>query len=571
MPPSVPPRHTNRRVRKAARLSLFVLLAVLPAALDAQAPAGADTRIDRIFARWDSERTPGCAVAAEQDSRAVVSRAYGMAELEHGVANAPGTVFEAGSVAKQFTAAAIMLLVLEGRLSLDDEVRTHVPELPAYPTPVTVRHLVHHTSGLRDWGSVAAIAGWGRGERVHSHAHVLDILARQSALNYPAGAAYSYTNSGYNLMAVIVERVSGVPFAEFSRQRIFEPLGLRDTQWRDDFRRIVPRRSTAYAARGDGFVTDRPNEHVHGNGGLLTTVADLLRWDRALESGEGLGGAAFVRLMHERGVLTDGTVIAYAGGVQIGSRRGAPEVSHTGATGGYRAFLGRYPEQRLRVAVLCNVGAVDPGGVGRQVADLFLDGPFPAPGAEPARSAARPVRLPAAALRAREGVYRDAATGAPMRLVVEDGALRIQGGARLVPVSRDVFRVGDGGRELVFEPARGGRPRVRLLEPGSADGSRQEAAFEPVDAFEPTASELAAYAGRFHSDDAETTFEARVDEGRLVLHRRPDARIVLVPAYRDVFRGAELGLVRFERDAAGRVTGFVLRQARVHGLEFRRM
>jgi CubicO group peptidase (beta-lactamase class C family) len=272
-----------------SRLQTLVLLTVLllpqSGLLHAQATPDRERAADRIFARWHSTSTPGCAVAAEVEGQPALSRAYGMADLEHGIPNRPETIFEAGSVSKQFTAAAVVLLALEGKLALDDDVRRYLPELPDYGRTVTVRHLMNHTSGLRDWGSVAAVSGWGRGERTHTHAHVLDILARQRALNYAPGAEYSYTNSGYNLMAVIVDRVSGMPFAEFSRVRIFEPLGLADTQWRDDYRRIVPGRAAAFAADGEGFTIDRPIEHVHGNGGLLTTVRDLLRWDRALASG----------------------------------------------------------------------------------------------------------------------------------------------------------------------------------------------------------------------------------------------------------------------------------------------
>ena len=330
------------------------------------------TRVDALFARWDSTTTPGCAVGVSRAGEAVLARAYGMADLEHDISNTPATIFEAGSVSKQVTAAAIVLLALDGRLSLDDDVRAHVPELPDYGTPITLRHLLTHTSGLRDWGSVAEIAGWGRSVRTHTHEHVLDLLSRQSALNFVPGAQYSYSNSGYNLLAIIVDRTSGMPFAEFSRRRIFEPLGMTHTQWRDDYTRIVKGRSAAYALRDGEVVIDRPIENVHGNGGLLTTIGDLLTWNEALAAGR-LGGARLVEAMHRQGVLNDGERIAYASGLSIGEHRGVREVSHTGATSGYRAFLARYPEQQLGVALLCNVGAVNPGRLGHAVADVFLD------------------------------------------------------------------------------------------------------------------------------------------------------------------------------------------------------
>jgi CubicO group peptidase (beta-lactamase class C family) len=356
---------------RSARLLPLLLLTLVPAAATAQQPQDATQRLDQVFRSWNGTATPGCAVGVARDGRTVVERAYGLADLEHAVPNTPATIFEAGSVSKQFTAAAVVLLALDGMLSLDDDIRKYIPEIPDYGPTITLRHLLTHTSGLRDWGSVAAIAGWGRSERTHTHAHVLDILSRQRALNFEPGAQYSYSNSGYNVLAVVVERVSGMSFADFSRARIFEPVGLAHTQWRDDYRRIVPGRASAYAPRGGGFAIDRPIEHVHGNGGLLTTVGDLLVWNEALASGR-IGGPRFVELMHQHGVLNDGERIDYASGIRVARYHNVAEVSHTGSTGGYRAFLARYPDQQLGVAVLCNAGSVNPGSVGHFVADIFL-------------------------------------------------------------------------------------------------------------------------------------------------------------------------------------------------------
>src|SRR5688572_25973184 len=243
-----------------------------PAATAARPATDAAARVDSLFERWNTKTTPGCAVGVSRDGRSILERAYGMADLEHDVAATPATIYEAGSVSKQFTAAAVVLLAQDGKLSLYDDVRKHIPEVPSYGTPITIRHLLTHTSGLRDWGSVAAIAGMPRGSRAYTHAHVLDIVSRQKALNYPPGAAYSYTNTGYNLLVMIVDRVSGMPFAEFTRTRLFEPIGMRRTQWRDDYTRIVKDRAIAYEARFDGGLSmDMPFENVHGNGGLLTT------------------------------------------------------------------------------------------------------------------------------------------------------------------------------------------------------------------------------------------------------------------------------------------------------------
>ena len=540
-------------------LASLLYLAAMAAAC-AQPPSEAEGRVDEIFAQWDSPESPGCALSVSQGGSPLVSHAWGMADLEHGIPNAPSTIFEGGSLAKQFTSAAVVLLALDGALSLDDDVRKYIPEVRDYGKPVTLRHLMTHTSGMRDWGSVASISGWGRGERSHRHAHVLDIVSRQSELNFEPGHEYSYSNTGYNLLAVVVDRVSGMPFAEFSRERIFEPLGMSDTQWRDDYRRIVPRRSTAYSAADDGFLINRPIEYVHGNGGILSTVGDLQTWNAALTDGR-LGGEDFVRMMHDQAILNDGRRIAYAGGLQIRTFAGVPSVTHTGSTAGYRGFIGRYPDQQLSVAILCNVGNANPGALGGQVARVFL-GDAASPDPEPGEG----MSLPAEELEAKSGLYREVDTGDPLRITLEDAALRL-GDQRLVAQSGSEFQVGASERRLVFGAATGGgRPSI-----DEYTGEYYDNTYEPVDEFAPTAGQLDVYTGVFRSDDAETTLVVAVEDGRLLARRRPDARFELEPVYENAFDAGGLGRLRFDLGADGRATALGLRQGRVYDMRFQRV
>ena len=546
-------------------LSVALTLHFFPAILAAQAPADAAYQVDRIFARWTSVDSPGCAVGVAQHGLTVLSRAYGMADLEHDISNTPATIFEGGSVSKQFTAAAIVLLALDGKLSVDDDVRKYVPEVPDYGTTVTLRHMMNHISGLRDWGSVAGISGWGRQNRTHTHAHVLDIVSRQSALNFEPGHEYSYSNTGYNLLAIIVGRVSGMSFAEFSKQRIFEPLGMTDTQWRDDYTRIVKRRSTAYSVRDDNVAIMRPIENVHGNGGILSTVGDFLIWNEALTDGR-LGGPEFVRMMHDQGTLNDGRQIAYASGLQLRPFAGVPSVTHTGSTSGYRAFLGRYPEQGLSVAMLCNASNVSTGGTGGQIARIFLGDT-----AEDPVTGTGGIVLSAADLSHKAGLYRDAQTGEPLRLVVRgDRLLRTSnfggGGTPLVALSPTEFRAGFNQRLIFHAAADGGRPSIRVPSVNSDGGM-----YDPVDEFEPNPSDLREYEGEYSSYDAETTFSLMVEDGDLVARRRPDWKMTLSPAYHDAFDAPRLGLIRFRRDNNGRVVEFGVRQGRVYDMRFRRV
>ncbi|HEX6975521.1 MAG TPA: serine hydrolase domain-containing protein, partial [Vicinamibacterales bacterium] len=353
--------------------------------------------VNAIFSGW-STTTPGCAVGVGVGGKPVLTRGYGMADLEHDVANDADTIFEAGSVSKQFTAAAVLLLARDGKLSLDDPVRQYIPELPAYArgsgaaapqalsagggpdygVPLTIRHMLTHTSGLRDWGEVAGIAGWPRGTRVHTHAHVLDIVSRQKALNFTPGTIWSYSNTGYNLAVIIVSRVSGKSFADFSRERIFQPLGMTHTSWRDDYTRIVKHRAIAYERAADGYHEDMPFENVHGNGGLLTTVGDLLRWNENFVSPV-VGDKAFVTEQQTRGHFSDGREHEYGLGLYVRPYHGVLEVGHSGSTAGYRAYLARYPERHVSVAVLCNAANANATQFAHAVADLYLGNAVTAP------------------------------------------------------------------------------------------------------------------------------------------------------------------------------------------------
>lgn len=511
-------------------------------------PADIDREIDRVFERWTSS-TPGCAVAVSVDGRPTLAKAYGMADLEHDVPNTPETIFEAGSVSKQFTAAAVLLLVRDGKLSLDDPARKYLPELPDYGSPLTIRHMLNHTSGLRDWGSVAGIAGWPRTSRVYTHAHVLDIVARQRSLNFTPGTKWSYSNTGYNLAAIIVSRVSGMTFADFTRQRIFEPLGMTRTSWRDDYGRVVKNRAMSYTADGNGYRTVMPFENVHGNGGLLTTVGDLLKWNQNFVA-HTVGDQAFVAEQERAGRFNDGRTHGYALGLQVGTYKGLREISHGGATAGYRAYLSHYPEAKTAVALLCNAASVVPETYASAVADVVLSGRLKQ------TTMAAGVPPDSKTLGSLLGTYRNVETSVPMTLVSTDAGIRIARGPSFVAAS--------GGR---FASVQGDS-----LEVDGAGGVRVSDAYGTVTRYErvstdaPSESQLKALVGNYRSDEAEVDIEVALVDGHLILKRRPNATISLTPIYPDVFSGS-IGVVKFHRES-GRVTGFSVIQDRVWDLRF---
>ncbi len=550
-------------VSKLVLLSLAAALAVAPAL--AQTPPRVDpAAVDAIFRAFDNTRSPGCVVGVTHAGVPVLQRAYGMADLEHDVPNTPASVLEPGSVAKQFTSAAVVLLALDGKISFEDDVRRYFPELPDYGEPVTIRHLMNHTSGLRDWGSVSGIEGWPRTRRAHTHTHVLDIIARQKALNYRPGEYYSYTNTGFNLQAMLVERVSGTSFSDFTRTRIFEPLGMMHTQWRDDFTRVVKDRSIAYAPAGPGVWAQlMPFESVYGNGGLLTTVEDLLKFTQNLETGA-LGGPRFIEEMHRQGVLNSGEVISYASGLQIGTYKGVRQVQHSGSTAGYRGHLARFPDQKIAVAVMCNASTGNAGGFLYQVADLYL-GPALKDVAPPAPAGA--TRLGADRLKALAGVYRDTRTGQPVRVEATAAGLTVNG-AELVPVAATRFVAPGDRATLVFEgtPFADGRPAAVFSSPGQPN-----VRFEPVGAFTPTAADLALYVGTYRSDEAEATYTVAVEDGTLVMKDRWGEAIPLEPQYPDVFDARRGPTVVFRRGASGQVEALSWSESRVWDLRFRRV
>ena len=527
----------------------------------AAAPLAAQTteaRVDAIFAPYTAPGQPGCALGIAQNGSMVLERAWGLADLERNVAITPGTIFEAGSVSKQFTAAAVLLLARDGKLTLDDDVRRWMPELPEYSTRVTLRNLLHHTSGLRDWGAISSVAGWGRDTRAINHNNVIQVIQKVRELNFPAGSEYDYSNSNYNLLAAIVARASGMSFPLFTKQRIFDPLGMTNTSWRDNASRVVPGRALSYNRQGQAgdWLTARAIENIYGNCCLLTTVGDLLKWMAAFDSTR-LGGPGFREEQETRGVLTNGRQISYARGLEVDTWRGEPFVSHGGATAGYRAYTVRFPRRNLAVAVLCNAGTANPEALGDSAALVFMPLVAAAPAAPPAAAA-----VPPEAINDKAGLYRHTRTMAPQRLTVEGGRLQVQGGSELIPLGPAEFAAARGGNRALFSRRADGRFNLRIVQPNG-----DTIAIEAVDEPDTNAAARAQYVGTYYSDEANATFTVLDSAGAVRIHRAPDANAILRPAYRDGFTSAA-GTVVFTRDGSGRVNGFLLTLPRVRNLRF---
>ena len=448
-------------IRGAAwRAVVATVLAMAPVAAQTTLPDSTVRRIDAVFSRY-TPQTPGCALGVFENGRIVLEKGYGLANIEYGVPFTPTTPTIMGSVSKQFTAGAIALLAEQGRISLDDDVRTYVPELPDYGKPITIAELVHHTSGIRDFWALVDAAGM-RFDDGYGVGDVLSLAARQRHLNFDPGTEYNYSNTGYVLLGIIVQRASGESLRQFAAEQIFTPLGMHSSHFHDDHNEPVRGRAFAYGpAPGGGWRINVWNNDIVGQGGLMTTVEDLQKWDENFYTGR-VGGARFLAQQLERGRLANGTQIAYAFGLEIGEYRGLSMVEHAGSTGGYRTAITRFPAQHATVVTLCNVSTADATGMGHRVADIVLAGRFTKPIPQAARAAARQagatISLPAAQVAPLAGTYYSPELDATYELSVTGSTLLARRPRSAAP---DTLRPTDS---LTFETV---GYKLRFLSPTS--------------------------------------------------------------------------------------------------------
>lgn len=447
------------------RPSLLALLCLLPATGRAQAlPTEMARRVDAVFADFDRTDAPGCALGIYQDGQVAYARGYGMANLELGMALSPQSVLDLGSTSKQFAAFAIALLEQEGKLDRRDPVRRYVPELGRVAEGVTIEQLMQHTSGLRDYLVLMYLAGW-RTEDWTDADDALAIIARQREANFAPDAEFLYSNTGYFLLAVIVERVSGESLRAFAARRIFAPLGMRTSHFHDDHAMVVAGRATGYAPRPDGgYAIEMSNYEQTGDGAVLTSVEELLRWDSNFYTGT-VGGMELIARQQVPGALADGSPIGYASGLFVSTHRGRRTVSHGGAWAGYRAELLRFPDQRTAIAVLCNRADATPTRRAEAVAGVVLAdvlGPADSMAAPRApREAPVRITLPAATLAAWDGTYTSSELDATWRLQADSAGIRAMVRGRPLgtfhPTGRDTLVDAAG---IVLRATRGARGAV---------------------------------------------------------------------------------------------------------------
>ena len=512
---------------------------------------GAERAFER-FSKTNPMPAPGCAVGVSLYGESVFEKAFGLAEMEHNAPNTPQTIFESGSVAKQFTAAALVLLQQDGKLDLDDPVRKYIPELPEYGSPLTIRHLLNHTAGLRDWGSVMALTGAGRGDRVVTQAIALDVIYRQKSLDFVPGAEYSYSNSGYQLAAEIVERVSKKKFGDFVGERIFKPLGMINSSWRDDFQRLVPGRAQAYSRQGNGpWTLNMPIMNVVGNGGMLTTVGDWLKWNAMLDAKT--WNANLADELETQGILNDGRKISYALGLVHSEYKRQKEITHNGSTAGYQTHLSRFPNKKLSIAVLCNSTSPSGGSIAYGIADEIFE-KYP-PNAQP-----EPIKVSDDTLKKYAGIWKNDVTRNANAIALDKGELKINGTA-LKPFASGIFMLGE--RKLTFKD---GTPITATI--ANPDGSTTR--LTQVAEWKPTVKDLAEFTGTWKSDEAQTQFSVVAEGDKLFIVNTPVIRWQLQPIYKDHF-AAQGYVIWVTRDKKGKIERLHVGTGRMRDMFFERI
>jgi CubicO group peptidase (beta-lactamase class C family) len=541
------------------KITFAILLCLLALSTLAQPPDQLK-KIDQLFSAWNNA-TPGVVVAIQQGDKIIYHKAFGLADLEHNVPNTTETIFESGSVAKQFTAMSILLLAAEGKLSLTDDIRKYVPEIPKYSTTITIQMLLNHTSGLKDWGSVGALTGWPRTTRAYTQDLALQIISNQKSTNYTPGTEYSYSNSNYSLLVTIAERVSGQSLAVFTEEKLFKPLGMTHTQWRDNFREIVPNRAIAYRRQNGAYEQLMPFEDIYGHGGLLTTTADLLKWNSLLET-YAIGGKRVYQWRVQKGKLSNGKEISYAAGLFVDKVFGYDEISHSGATAGYRAWLAYYPSLQLSVVALSNDGSFHPTSMGKQIVDLFM----PTTPAEPMSLEPMSMNEPAAEyvaslpmlgesdLKRFEGLWRSVRHMDVQKIERKNQTL-VNNQMTATVISRDT---------LFFDRKWIHTQPNRMLTIRRGD----TLSYVKVPAPDLSSASLTDLAGTYHSEEADATYLVDLRNSEVWITTNSLISFKLKASFKDGFFSDDGDLYEFKRNKKGKVVKLLVSTGRATHVPF---
>ncbi len=515
-----------------------------------QIPDSLSKKVDAIFAEYDRTNSPGCALAIVKDGKIIYKRGYGMSNMEYNIAITPTSIFHIASISKQFTAAAIVRLSLEGKLSLDDDIRKYIPEVPDFGHTITFNNLIHHTSGIRDQWDLQGLAGW-RNDDLITEKDILDMLTRQKALNFLPGEEYVYCNTGFTLAAIAVKRITGVSLRDYADSVFFKPLGMTNTHFHSDHAEITPNRTSAYSKDDKGILKIRiPVFDNYGATSLFTNVEDLAKWDENFYSKK-IGGDAFINLMQVTGELNNKTPQNYASGLIVSNYKGYKTVGHRGADAGYRSNSIRFPEEHFSVLVFANMASINPSLLSYKVADLFLKDKSIQPPTFKADSKI---------VKGWAGDYFEMKTQSLLKLNYKNEKLSM-GVTELVATGNSTFNIPNSSSTVSFS---GDNAQVEVFTEGAGLNT-----YKKVNKMALTVPELEKYKGNFYSSELDTKYTVSSKDSSLQIKIPRNEEMNFSPLLKDIFTGNFI--LRFQRNKKDEIEGFYLSTGRVRNLYFEKM
>jgi CubicO group peptidase (beta-lactamase class C family) len=525
-------------------------------------------KVESLFSEWNKPGSPGGAVSIIQRGQIIYSRGFGMADLEHDIPISKNSVFDIGSISKQFVAMCVALLARRGKLSLDDEIQKHLSELKYYEYPITIRHLIHHTSGIRDYLTLMDLAGL-RFENEYPDDETLNLIACQKQLNFHSGEEYLYSNSGYLLLAEIVKRTSGQTLRAFAEENIFAPLEMKDTFFHDDFSEIVKNRAIGYSPKeSGGFRIDMSIFDAVGDGGVYTTVEDLCRWDANFYNNTVGGyGQDLIEEITTAGKLNSGEALDYAFGLNLGTYRGLRIIGHGGAWMGYRAEMTRFPEQSFSIICLFNLSSVNLIKLTKQVADIFLAEDFSMP-EKVLQNEQRFIELSSSELTAKSGFYRNLKNGDIWKLTTQTGKLMAEVSGmsfQIAPTSLKHYKSVGVPFEISIEFDKHS-PQSPVVMHVQIDGGKPNI-LERANTTSLDAVRLMDYSGDYYCEELACNYRIMATNSELTIDRRNSPREHLELVSRDLFKGA-CGSFEFICNTQNEVVGFTLSEGRVKNINF---
>lgn len=510
-------------------------------------------KVDSIFADYTKTNSPGCALAILKDGKIIYKKGYGISNLEYNIPISPSSIFHVASISKQFTAAAIVMLSLEGKLSLDDDIRKYLPEVPDFGHTITFNHLLHHSSGLRDQWEMQRFAGW-RQDDVITENDIMEMLSHQKSLNFLPGDEEAYCNTGYTLLGIAVKRISGLSLKEYVDSVFFKPLGMTNTHFHSDHAEIVPNRTSAYQKDGNGkWGISIPVFDTYGPTSLFTTVEDLAKWDENFYSKK-VGGNRFINAMLIPGVLNNKLQQTYASGLYTEIHNGNKAILHSGADAGYRSIFIRFPDEHFSVILLANLANIRVKNLAYKVTDLFLAD-------KSLKDMTIAYKTDSAIVKRWTGEYIDMVSKSTLEIGFENGNLLI-GNTVLKPSSNFVFLDFDDKITCTFS---GNSKNAKCIFSTEGDINR---IFEKVNRIKLNPEQLQEYKGEFYSTELDTKYTITANETELLVKIPRNEEMKFSSFIRDMFYG-DFNIL-FSRDKKNKVNGFFLTTGSVRNLYFKK-